>query len=137
MAFVRETMTEADHTKVFTAESVVALRKNCIPQEKWDSTRSNTYAIDRERNAIFLLVQKFAPIDTLKNYLLIVDGVPLALQLGGEIGWTVFPFRLPKELNGRELEVQQLICDAFAVYGSSGFGDPASLLQKVIPEFQD
>ena len=137
MAFVREVMTEQDHAKVFTPESKVLLRKNCIPQDKWDPTRLNTYAIDRERNAIFLLVSKFAPIDSLIDYLLILEGTPIALQLGRANGKAILPFDLPKKLQERRAEVQQLISDAFAVYGQYGSGDPTSLIQKVIPTFQE
>lgn len=137
MTFKVKRMTKEDHAKIFTNETKTLLRKYCIPQDEWDEKKDKRIAFDGERDAIFVSIEKYAPIDGPNNYLLLLGNIPVVIQLGGPSDETVFPFDLADNLKPNYKQVKQLIYDAFVVYGRNGIGDPQSLSRSVTPIFTE
>jgi len=137
MAFVMESMSEEDHAKIFTEESKKLLRNYCIPQDTWDTMKESRMAVDRQRDAIFVSIEKYAPIDGPQNYLIMLEGSPLVIQLIDFPSQLILPIDLPNKLRHRTLEIQQLIRDAFSVHGRYGIGSPDRVAAFVKPNFQD
>ena len=124
MAFVMEKRTEELHKKIFTEENKALINKYCALNDEWHPLSKSGVAIDRERDAIFLMVAKYAPIDTIRRYLLIFRDTPMMIEMGG--GFVIFPMDIPDHLKSHIEEVRNVIRDAFIVYGSYGIGIPSS-----------
>lgn len=138
MAFVMESMTQEEHTKVFTAENKALISKYCGANDKWDPTSQNRRAIDRERGLILLMLRTWAPRDGVRRYLLIFEGASIVVQMGsgGSTGDVVLPLDLPESLKPRIDEIQAAIRDAFVVHGYFGIHEPEDAVDTPNPTFE-
>lgn len=138
MTFVMESMIEEDHAKIFTATTKALIGKYCGVDARWNPSSNNSRAIDRERDAIFLRLQAWAPRDGIHRYLLVIEGTSMVIQMGsgGSTGTVVLPIDMPDQFKSRVEEIRTVICDAFLVHGFFGVREPLNPIDIPTPTFE-
>jgi hypothetical protein len=133
MTFVMEKMTEADHAKIFTPENIAVMEKYCSVNEEWDPRDSSRWAIDRQRDAIFLFLQIWDKDDACFNYALILNNELIGIKKDSRN--VIVHLNIPKHLQKKKEEIHQIIRDAFIVHGHFGLRDPKNESEIPVPIF--
>jgi hypothetical protein len=133
MTFSLELMTQEDHNRVYSEENVALLTKYCSFQHRWDVSAERNWAVDRERNLAFLRLTTAPPSDGMYRYVLLFENVPLYVQMGRREN--ILPIDLPTPLQRRLGDVQDVLREAFFVYGYYGLPH-ANILNSPRPKFE-
>jgi hypothetical protein len=121
MAFSMESLTPQAYEDIHRQHSAL-IHRHCVPQNQWDPLWTiKQRAVDPDRRMTLMLVDKFAPNDQFKRYLVELGAHAFVFEMNGD---DVEPFTLPPECGAQLADVRQAITEAFQVHGISGLRTP-------------
>ena len=134
MAFLMEKMVESDHAKIFSPANIQLMEEYCAVNEEWEPIGENRWAIDRQRDAIFMYIPTTSSSDVCLYYALVLKSSLIVIQKDSRNH--IKPLDIPAHVQVQKDEIEQMIREAFMVHGYYGIGSPKDAVDIPDPIFE-